>query len=236
MFERVIVQGDISLNNDSLKQNNQTESLIHNKNIIVQLLSDNLETKLNESAAILEIVSTLPQMRALPNSSLIDPSSQGIPKDADASKRQVATDILSIDDDFGRIFYIMPNGDMYFEEPYSFQQNLTRNNFAYRDYYKGAIPTGDTNLGNVVIFASSGLPQVNMAIPLYSANDNGNDHTNKNLIGLLAGDQNISAFSDLLRSLPLSENETALYIDLNYIKCQLLIHLPKLRPTSGITK
>ena len=74
MFERVIVQEDISLNNDSLKQNNQTESLIHNKNIIVQLLSDNLETKLNKSAAILEIVSTLPQMRALPNSSLIDPS------------------------------------------------------------------------------------------------------------------------------------------------------------------
>lgn len=95
----------------------------------------------------------------------------------------------------------MPNGDMYFEEPYSFQQNLTRNNFAYRDYYKRAIPAGDTYLGNVVIFASSGLPQVNMAIPLYSANGNSNDHTNKNLTGLLAGDQDISAFSNLLRSL-----------------------------------
>ena len=61
----------------------------------------------------------------------------------------------------------------YFEEPFSVQENLTRDNFAFRDYYKGAVSTGDTYLGNVIISASSGLPQVNIAIPLYSsANDN----------------------------------------------------------------
>ena len=162
-----------TINNNSLlllQNNNQTELSIYNKNIIiVQLLANHLETKLNKSAATLELASEFPQIRALPNASLINPSFHGIPKDADMEKRQVAQNILSIDKDFGRIFYLMPNGDMYFEEPFSVQENLTRDNFAFRDYYKGAVSTGDTYLGNVIISASSGLPQVNMAIPLYSS-------------------------------------------------------------------
>ncbi len=174
-----------------------------------------METKLNKSAAILEIASELPQIRTLPNASLIDPSFHGIPKDADIQKRQVAQNILSIDEDFGRIFYIMPNGDMYFEEPYSAQENLTRDNFAFRDYYKGAVSTGDTYLGNVIISASSGLPQVNMAIPLYSGNGSSKVNNTENLIGLFAGDQDISIFNKSLQSLPLSENETVIYVDNN---------------------
>ncbi len=215
IFERLIAQEEISINNDSLLQSNHTQLSIHDKNIIVQLLANHLETKLNKSVAILEIASQLAQMRTLPNASLIDPSFHGIPKDADMSKRQVAQNILSIDEDFGRIFYIMPNGDMYFEEPYSAQDILTRDNFAFRDYYKGAVLTGDTYLGNVLISASSGLPQVNIAIPLYSANVSNRDNNTENLIGLFAGDQDISTFNKSLQSLPLSENETAIYVDNN---------------------
>ena len=171
MFERIIAQEDISINNNSLLQNNQTEVSIHNKNTIVQLLANHLETKLNKSAIILKIVSDIPQIRALPNASLINPSFHGIPKDAEIQKRQIFQNILSIDKDFEVISYLMPNGDMYFQEPYSRQENLTRDNFALRDYYKGAVSTGDTYLGNVIISASSGLPAVLMSIPLYSAND-----------------------------------------------------------------
>ena len=171
IFERIIAQEDISINNNSLLQNNQTEVSIHNKNTIVQLLANHLETKLNKSAIILKIVSDIPQIRALPNASLINPSFHGIPKDTEIQKRQIFQNILSIDKDFEVIFYLMPNGDMYFEEPYSRQENLTRDNFAFRDYYKGAVSTGDTYLGNAIISASSGLPAVLMSIPLYSAND-----------------------------------------------------------------
>lgn len=215
IFERLIAQEDISINNDSILQSNYTQLSIHDKNIIVQLLANHLETKLNKSATILEIASELPLMRTLPNASLIDPSFHGIPKHADTSKRQVAQNILSIDKDFGRIFYIMPNGDMYFEESYSAQENLTRDNFAFRDYYKGAVSTGYTFLGNVLISASSGLPQVNIAIPLYSANGSNKDNNTENLIELFVGDQDISTFNKSLQSLPLSENETAIYVDNN---------------------
>ena len=116
IFERIIAQ-DISIKNNNsllLLQDNQTELSIYNKNIIiVQLLANQLETKLNKSAALLELASESPQIKALPNASLINPSFHGIPKDADMEKRQVAQNILSIDKDFGRIFFLMPNGDMF---------------------------------------------------------------------------------------------------------------------------
>lgn len=218
MFERIIAQEDISINNNSLLQNNQTGVSIHNKNTIVQLLANHLETKLNKSAIILKIVSDIPQIRALPNASLINPSFHGIPKDAEIQNRQIFQNILSIDKDFEVISYLMPNGDMYFQEPYSRQENLTRDNFALRDYYKGAVSTGDTYLGNVIISASSGLPAVLMSIPLYSANDSSSSseakHT-ENLIGLLGANQGISTFNKFLQSLPISKNETAIYVDNN---------------------
>jgi hypothetical protein len=235
IFERIIAQEDISINNNSLLQNNQTEVSIHNKNTIVQLLANHLETKLNKSAIILKIVSDIPQIRALPNASLINPSIHGIPKDAEIQKRQIFQNILSIDKDFEVISYLMPNGDMYFEEPYSRQENLTRDNFAFRDYYKGAVSTGDTYLGNVIISASSGLPAVLMSIPLYSANDSsisGKANNTEHLIGLLGANQDISTFNKILQSLPISENETAIYVDNN----GLIIASSSLSPSSPINK
>ena len=236
MFERIIAQEDISINNDSLLQNNQTEVSIHNKNTIVQLLANHLETKLNKSAIILKIVSDIPQIRALPNASLINPSFHGIPKDTEIQKRQIFQNILSIDKDFEVIFYLMPNGDMYFEEPYSRQVNLTRDNFAFRDYYKGAVSTGDTYLGNAIISASSGLPAVLMSLPLYSANDSSSSSSNVNntehLIGLVGANQDISTFTKFLQSLPISENETAIYVDNN----GQIIASSSLSPSSPINK
>ncbi|HEU5172189.1 MAG TPA: cache domain-containing protein, partial [Nitrososphaeraceae archaeon] len=234
IFERIIAQEDISINNNSLLQNNQTEVSIHNKNTIVQLLANHLETKLNKSAIILKIVSDIPQIKTLPNASLINPSFHGIPKDAEIQKRQIFQNILSIDKDVEVISYLMPNGDMYFQEPYSRQENLTRDNFAFRDYYKGAVSTGNTYLGNVIISASSGLPVVLMSIPLYYANDSSTSKANntENLIGLLGANQNITTFNKFLQSLPISENETAMYVDNN----GLIIASSSLSPSPHINK
>ena len=234
IFERIIAQEDISINNNSLLQNNQTEVSIHNKNTIVQLLANHLETKLNKSAIVLKIVSDIPQIKTLPNASLINPSFHGIPKDAEIQKRQIFQNILSIDKDVEVISYLMPNGDMYFQEPYSRQENLTRDNFAFRDYYKGAVSTGNTYLGNVIISASSGLPVVLMSIPLYSANDSSTSKANntENLIGLLGANQNITTFNKFLQSLPISENETAMYVDNN----GLIIASSSLSPSPHINK
>jgi Cache domain len=217
-FEPAIAQG--SNNTKSGIQNETAESTTPtDRSLIVKLLADNLEHRLNKSAAILEITGELPQVKNVSYSSSIRSELHGIPKDLDIAKRKVAQDILASNKDLQLIFFLMPNGDMYMEEPYSRQQNLTGNNFAFRDYYKGAVSTGDTYLGNIVISASSGLPQSNIAVPLYSSssdnNGNRNNSNNLTLLGVWSGGLNLTVFSETLQSLNLTNGERIVYVDQN---------------------
>jgi Cache domain len=193
-------------------QNKTAESTTPtDRSLLVKLLADNLENRLNKSAAILEITGELPQVKNVSYASSISSELHGIPKDLDITKRKVALDILTSDKDLQVIFFLMPNGDMYMEEPYSRQQNLTGNNFAFRDYYKGAISTGDTYLGNVVISAASGLPQSYIAVPLYSSAS----VNNETLLGIWSGGLSLPAFSETLQSLNLTNGERVVYVDQN---------------------
>src|SRR5215218_330618 len=178
---------------DSIRglQNGTAQSTV-DISLIAKLLAHNLEDRLNKSAAILEITSRLPELKNVSYVNSIDPTLHGIPQDLDIEKRKIAQDILAADRDFELIFFLLPNGDMYLEEPYSRQKNLTRNNFAFRDYYKGALSTGDTYLGNIVISASSGLPQSNIAVPLYHSASNNNGNKSNSLLGVWSGGLNLT--------------------------------------------
>ncbi len=216
ILPNIIAQKNIHIDKDSILATNDSTLSIQDKKIIVYLLANQLETKINKSVAMLEMASKLPEIRTLPNASLIDPSVHGVPKNTEIEKRSIAQNILSSDPDFDRIFYILPNGDMYLEEPFFRQQNLSMDNFVSRDYFRGALSTGDTFLGNVILSASSGLPQFNIAIPLYSLNSNSSKiNSTNNLIGLFAGDQDTSKYDKELQSVPLSGNEIIIYVDGN---------------------
>jgi hypothetical protein len=197
---------DNSSSTSTIAIQNQTEREIAYENPIVRVLANDLENRINKSGAILEITSKLQEVNSAPFASSIAPQLNGIPKDVDMPKRNVAQDILTTDKDFEVIFFLMPNGDMYLEEPYSRQENLTTNNFAFRDYYKGAVGTRSTYLGNVIISASSGLPQANIAVPIYSEN-------NGTLVGVWASGLNLTNFSRSLQSLNLTNNERIVYVD-----------------------
>jgi hypothetical protein len=212
-----IASAQIFNNTGSVILNKTAESTIPaDRSLLVKLLADDLENRLNKSAAILEITGELPQVKNASYASSISSELHGIPKALDIIKRKIAHDILASDKDLQLIFFLMPNGDMYMEEPYSRQENLTGNNFAFRDYYKGAISTGDTYLGDVVISASSGLTQSNIAVPLYSsAIDNNGNRNNMTLLGIWSGGLNLTEFSKILQSLNLTNGERIVYVDQN---------------------
>ena len=132
--------------------------------------------------------------------------SKGVPQNADIPKREVAKDILEKYGEFQLVFFLMPNGDIYIEEPYSLQKNLSKTNFGFRDYYKGVITNNDTFLGNVIVSASSGQKQAVMAVPIYS-------EANGSLTGIWAGGLNMSEFNESLQLLNLSNNERIAYVD-----------------------
>ena len=164
-------------------------------------MAKNLENHLSKVGAILNITSKLPQVRNISSANLLNQTLKtlhGIPKYTDIQKRQVAQNILSNYRDFQVIFFIMPNGDIYFDEPYSRQQMLTTTNFAFRDYFKGAVRIHDIYLGNPYISASSGQLQSAIAVPIYSLKDN------STLIGVWAGGLDFGVLSKELQSLNLT--------------------------------
>ena len=192
----------------SLSLNNGTT--LGNKTLSIKLLADSLENRLNKSAAILEITSKLPEVRKVSFASSINNTLRGIPKDTDLAKRNVAQGILSKYNDFRVVALLMPNGDMYMEEPYSRQLNLSKTNFAFRDYYKGAVSTHNTYLGNLIIASCCGLPQANMAVPIYSSENNTN---NPSLVGVWYGGLDLDVFNKSLQSLNLTDNDRIVYVD-----------------------
>jgi hypothetical protein len=209
----------MSSNQRDLQPNNNTTTILgfpsSDKITELKLLADSLSDTLYKSAAILELTSKLPEVKSAPYSNLISPKLHGIPKDIDISKRKVAQSILSVDKDFRVILFLMPNGDIYLNEPYLLQANLTNNNFAYRGYYRGAINTHDTYLGNVVISNSSGLPTAHISVPIYSSALTGNNDNDANstLVGIWAGSLNLKVLSKYLQSLNLAGNKRILYLD-----------------------
>ena len=152
-------------NNRSNTDNNN--STIHitataNNILITKILAKNLENHIQKAGSILGITSKLPQVTDTSYAHLLNQTLStlhGIPRYVDTEKRQVAMNIIASNSDLYKIYFIMPNGDMYFLEPYSTQQTLTKNNYAFRDYFQGAIKTNDTYLGNVIIATAASIPE-----------------------------------------------------------------------------
>src|SRR5215216_1500416 len=190
--------------------NNTTNSKnIQNNILITNILAKNLEDRIQKAGAILEITSKLPQVRDVPYANLLNQTLNtlhGISENSDVDKRKIAQDIVVSNSDLRDVFFIMPNGDAYLFEPYSTQQNLTTNNFAFRDYFQGAIKTNDVYLGNVIIpKTTSGFRSGGIAIPVYSSENN------SNITGVWVGGIDFKVFDNDLQSLNLPSGERVVY-------------------------
>ena len=175
----------------------------------VKLLAQDMKNQLEKAATILELTGMLPEVKNLTSVNKLDETTghlKGIPQNADILKRQVAKDILEKYGEFQVVFFLMPNGDIYMEEPFSLQKNLSKTNFAFRDYYKGVITNNDTFLGNVIVSASTGKNQAVMAVPIYSG-------ANGSLTGIWAGGLDMNEFNENLKLLNLTNNERIVYVD-----------------------
>ena len=209
-FEPFSAQANINTNYNSTDSN----SIQNNISLITNILAKNLENRIQKAGAILEITSKLPQVRDVPYAHLLNQTLNtlhGIPQYADIEKRQVVKNILSSNNDLYEIFLLMPNGNMYFLEPYSIQQTLAVNNFAFRDYFQGAISTNDTYLGNVhTTAAASGARTAKIAVPTYFLKDN------STIAGVWAGSIDFNVLNKELQSLNLTslgDGTRVVYVD-----------------------
>ena len=135
----------------------------------------------------------------------------GIPQYADIEKRQLGRSMTSSNNDLYEIFFIMPNGNMYFLEPYSIQKTLSKNNYAFRDYFREAIKRNDTYLGNGLnTAAASGIRTAQIAVPVYSLK------YNSTIAGVWAGSIDFNVLNKELQSLNLTslgDSTRIVYVD-----------------------
>src|SRR5919199_1189969 len=88
----------------SLSSNNNATTL-GSKVLNIKLLANNLENRLNKSAAILEITSKLPEVRKVSFFASSINTLHGIPQYADIEKRQVAKNIIASNSDLYKIYF-----------------------------------------------------------------------------------------------------------------------------------
>lgn len=112
--------------------------LVENQSILgAKLIAYLVENNLKQAASTLLVTSLDPRMETAQYASNISERYMGISKDVEADKRDIAKQILSLDKDFGSVYFSLPNGDAYLGEPYAGQIQLPRLNYADRDWYKG---------------------------------------------------------------------------------------------------
>ena len=197
---------------------NGTNGTVDNSNLLsLKILTNSLENRLQGAASMLEFAANLSEMRSIPNASLLNATLEtlhGIPPDSDLQKRIIAQKVVSYYPEIAGISFIMPNGDTYFMEPYSLQSNQTKNNLAFRDYFKGAIASNDTYLGDIITSTSSGLKRAIIAVPVFSTSDDDSGV----LRGVLVGSIDLSLLNKEIQSLNLSQGQRIVYVDSNNTK------------------
>ena len=122
---------DTQYSNNNINENNNS-SLLNE----LEYIKNILESKVTKLATALQIASSLPQILQPPDVNLIDPKVNGIPEDADREKRKIAKILLEQFNEFLSFVFVLNNGDVYFDEPFERQLNLTTNNLSFRDYYQ----------------------------------------------------------------------------------------------------
>jgi hypothetical protein len=197
---------DTQYSNNNTNENNNSSLLINELTNVKTIL----ESKVTKLATALQIASSLPQILQPPDVNLIDPKVKGIPEDADLEKRKIGKIMLDQFNEFSSIVFLLNNGDVYFDEPFERQLNLTATNFSFRDYYQVVNQTKKTYLSDAIISKSSGRSLAVIATPII---DKEND-----MIGILHGTINFNSYDVFLQSLNLQNNTRLILIDKNGVK------------------
>src|SRR5215203_7056947 len=197
---------DTQYSNNNTNENNNSSFLINE----LENIKNILESKVTKLATALQIASSLPQILQPPDISLIDSKVNGIPEDADIEKRKIAKILLDQFNEFSSIVFLLNNGDVYFDEPFERQLNLTTNNLSFRDYYQVVEETKKTYLSDAIISKATGRNLAVIATPVINKEND--------MIGILYGSINFNNYDQFLQSLNLQNNIRLIMIDKTGVK------------------
>lgn len=183
------------------------------KNIFEKKLSQNMGYTLNSTRDILEATSNIPDVYNVPFATAVDSKLHGVPKEIDMPKRVIAGQVLAEDPFIETVFFLLPNGDSYIIEPYYQQLHVVSSNFAFRDFYKGAVETQKPYLSGAFKSQATGHNIAVITIPLYS--------NNKTLTGIWGGAMNLAEIQSDLNVVDIEKQGVISILDTNgYVVAQ----------------
>ena len=192
----------------SQEQIRQQSSIIETERIVkVNQLASRIDLIITNAEKILENAAKDENIKNSPYISSLDKNLYGIPENVDKEKRTVILNILSTYQDFESIGYILPNGDIYFVEPYYLQKTLSVSNVSFRDYYKAVTATHDTYVGSIIVSAASNHPVAPIAVPIFSENSS--------MVGMLSSGVDLQTIQKRLKELHSYKDERILVVDNN---------------------
>ena len=200
----VIIYG-ISLYSINLQTSNEQNEIITTKTNTAKLISSVLETKISEKIKTMELEGDHSSVQNVGYANYINASIKGIPNNLDLEKRQSAQRILAFDKDFNVVFFTMPNGDMYIQEPYAAQINNKVLNFAFRDWYTGAVSSHQTYVSEAYLSQATDRKAVGISEPIYSSDGS--------LKGLWVGLINLNSLEQDISKLDFSHNKRIIIVD-----------------------
>jgi PAS domain S-box-containing protein len=173
--------------------------------VTINQIASRTELRIDNTISILKILSKDPSITSMPYATLIDDELHGIPENADINRRSVMRAVFDEYGGFQNMLFLLPNGDVYINEPFFFQKNMTVSNFAFRDWYDEVVKTQNVAVSNVVISKSSGKPNVVIAVPVFSQE--------KLLRGILTGSLNLDLIEERLQELKSYTDERVVLVD-----------------------
>ena len=187
---------------------NDEKFIIESKINVVDLISSQYELRMNYIVNIVELASKRPEiMKGATFPDSISDELKGIPQNMEPEMRQIAKDMLEQNFFFSYFFYVVPNGDMYFLEPFEEQLDLSVLNYSFRDWYSGATSTGATYLSEVYVSAANYLNVIAIAIPMFDDDEE--------FIGIFAGTVDLYPIEESFQELQLGDEEYLIVVDQN---------------------
>jgi signal transduction histidine kinase len=186
----------------------QEHDILDQKMVTASALASRFELKMEGSVSILQFASNSGLFSEVNNVEDVTAELRGIPIDLEPEKRKILRDTYSNYRIFDTIHFMLPNGDIYILEPYDRQLALQRPNFADREYFQGAMASGQPYISNTIISTASYQRVLPIAVPAHDPNGG--------TTGLIVGAMNLELLEDdLRRELHFDNNNRILFVDEN---------------------
>jgi len=185
----------------------QAKDILEQKMNTASALASRFQLRIEDATKVLQVAAANDEFLAINDADKVSEDYKGIPIGLEERKRDVARDILELYGSFETIALALPNGDIYFVEPYDRQLSLPRLNYADREWYSGPIKTGQPYAADALVSTATNHRVIPIAVPVYSADDS-------SLTGIMVGAMDLELLEQQLRmELNLSNNNRVIYVD-----------------------